>query len=120
MKQVNRVYLFATLSVLAASGPVWAHGGHFRDYGGYGFGFYTDIPRAFYFPYYPPPYYAYPPPMVTVPAQSPVYIQKDSGQKNQQLPANYWYYCRNPDGYYPYIRECPGGWHQVAPQPPVR
>ena len=30
----------------------------------------------------------------------------------------YWYYCQNPQGYYPYVGECPDGWQQVAPQPP--
>jgi hypothetical protein len=27
----------------------------------------------------------------------------------------YWYYCTNPQGYYPYIRNCPGGWLTVVP-----
>lgn len=120
MKRVNWGCLVVAILMSATSGSAMAHGGRFRGYGGYSFGFYSGFPRAYYFPYYPPPYYAYPPAILTVPAQPQVYIQKDSSQKNQQLPANYWYYCRNPDGYYPYIRECPGGWQQVAPLPPVR
>jgi hypothetical protein len=31
--------------------------------------------------------------------------------------ASYWYYCQSPQGYYPYIPHCPGGWLQVVPQP---
>jgi hypothetical protein len=31
--------------------------------------------------------------------------------------SNYWHYCRNPEGYYPYVKNCPNGWLQVAPQP---
>ena len=30
----------------------------------------------------------------------------------------YWYYCRDPEGYYPYVNECPSGWMQVVPQSP--
>jgi hypothetical protein len=30
-------------------------------------------------------------------------------------PPYYWYYCRNPQGYYPYLTSCPGGWVQVIP-----
>jgi len=75
-------------------------------YGGYGFG------NPFF---YPPPYYAYPP-VVVAPATPPVYVQQESAVPVQPQ-TNYWYYCRNPDGYYPYIRECPNGWLQVVPQP---
>ena len=73
-----------------------------------------------YYPYYPyySPYYAYPPALVTVPATPPVYIQQ-SPPTAQQYPSGYWYYCNNPKGYYPYIKECPDGWQQVEPIPPA-
>jgi len=29
----------------------------------------------------------------------------------------YWYYCRDPEGYYPYVQRCNGEWQPVAPQP---
>ena len=29
-----------------------------------------------------------------------------------------WYSCDNPQGYYPSVHECPGGWRPVAPTPP--
>ena len=32
-------------------------------------------------------------------------------------PDYYWYYCTNPEGYYPYIQECLGTWHAVPPAP---
>jgi hypothetical protein len=38
--------------------------------------------------------------------QPPVYVQQD--------PA-YWYWCRGPEGYYPYVESCPGGWLTVVP-----
>ncbi len=85
------------------------YGGYSRyGYGGYGLGGYG-------YPFYAPPYYAYPP-TVIVPSTPPVYIQQQQVQPIQPQ-TNYWYYCRNPDGYYPYVKNCPGGWLQVAPQP---
>lgn len=30
----------------------------------------------------------------------------------------WWYACRNPAGYYPYVKTCPTGWERVAPTPP--
>jgi hypothetical protein len=75
-------------------------------------------------PYYwgPPavavaPPYPYPaPPVVVVPQQPQVFVQR-----NQQE-SDYWYYCGNPQGYYPYVKSCPGGWMKVVPEtvPPGR
>jgi hypothetical protein len=31
---------------------------------------------------------------------------------------SYWYYCPSSNAYYPYVKDCPEGWQQVAPQPP--
>ena len=42
-----------------------------------------------------------------------------SGGTNGQQPQGYWYRCNEPDGYYPYITHCPGGWLQVPAQPPA-
>ena len=36
-------------------------------------------------------------------------------QPEQQQP-QYWYYCTDPQGYYPYIKSCPGGWVTVIPK----
>lgn len=36
----------------------------------------------------------------------------------QPQPASAWYYCKNPEGYYPYIKACPAGWQTVPAQPP--
>ena len=81
--------------------------GGYGPYGGYGYGG----------PYYSP-YYRYSP-VITVPVTPPVYIQRQEAvAPRPQKPANYWYYCRNPDGYYPYVKKCPDGWLRVAPQPP--
>ena len=31
---------------------------------------------------------------------------------------SYWYYCQDAQGYYPYVKSCPGGWTRVVPTPP--
>ena len=60
-------------------------------------------------PWYPSfGYYSAPP--VIVQQQPPVYVQPEQQQ------TDYWYYCQNPQGYYPYIKSCPGGWMQVVPE----
>ncbi len=66
----------------------------------------------FYYPYpylYPYPYYYYPPMSYAPPAYA--------GGGGEPSPA-YWYYCDAAKAYYPYVKECPGGWQQVMPQPP--
>jgi hypothetical protein len=58
--------------------------------------------------------YAYPPVVVTPPpvyAPPPVYVKPPP-------PPQYWYYCDQLQGYYPYVQQCPGGWRQVLPTPP--
>ena len=69
---------------------------------------------GFWFPYsfyYPPAYY-YPPPVYYEPP--PVYIQQQPLEPGAQP---YWYYCPNSRAYYPYVKECPGGWDRVPAQP---
>ncbi len=58
------------------------------------------------YPYYDP-YYVAPP--VVVPEVPPVYVEPSPPAQQ------YWYYCPNPAGYYPYIKECPPGWMTVLP-----
>ncbi len=46
------------------------------------------------------------------------YIQRQDGsQAATESQTNDWYYCSNPEGYYPYVKNCPDGWLPVAPQP---
>jgi hypothetical protein len=37
-----------------------------------------------------------------------------SEPQRQQQP-HYWYYCQESQGYYPYVKSCPGGWMTVVP-----
>ena len=111
------------------------HGGGWGGFGlglgmgmiGYGIG---SMGRA---PYYAPFYgyppvgyganYGYPlnygyPPVVSAPSAPPIYIQQEVVQVQPQAQGgDYWHYCRKPEGYYPYVKNCPGGWIQVAPEP---
>jgi hypothetical protein len=115
---------FALALVLAILGSAFAqsasahgyygHGGRVvvgvgigAPYWGWGWGYGYPYPG-----YYYPPAYTYP----AYPAQPSTYIQQDAAP----APApqqNYWYYCSDAQAYYPYVKECPGGWQRVAPQP---
>jgi hypothetical protein len=119
------------------AGHFKSHGGHFKSHGGHyakvhrghfhksrvvvGIGVGLPIywgpwwvyppPRVYY---YPPPYYY--PGAVGVPYSSPEYIERGD---EQAAPSQWWYYCADSRTYYPYVKECPGGWQRVAPQPPA-
>jgi hypothetical protein len=105
---------------------------HDRDRFGFGFGFgfgdpwwgwgpadYWGYPYPYYYPPYPyyyppdPAYYAAPqgpPPQAQAPAPS---------QFTGAPPQQFWYYCDNPQGYYPYVQNCGAAWKQVAATPPT-
>jgi hypothetical protein len=110
----RRVY--GRVGVYVGPGPYWGPA-YPRPY---------YYPRPFYSgPYYPGPYlygdpFYSPAPVVVVPPPEPsVYIeQSDSAAGQVQPPAQqYWYFCRGSNRYYPYVKECPGGWQTVLPQP---
>lgn len=95
------------------SGGGWAWGrGHFGFYLGapfypyYGWGY--PYPYAYPYPYYPPA-------VVGAPTAPQTYVQQ--APPVQQNQSGYWHYCNDPDGYYPYVKECPNGWQLVAPTP---
>lgn len=79
-----------------------------------GFGFGVPVAPApwYYAPppvvYAPPPVVYAPPPVVVAPPPQPAYVSQ---------PAQNWYYCDNPRGYYPYVASCSAGWRQVPAQP---
>lgn len=84
------------------------HGGGFRVYPslswsfGYGYG-------PFWSPYYPPRVY--------VPVQPPIYIEQAPVAPAAPAAENYWYYCSNPQGYYPYVQQCSVDWQLIPPTP---
>ena len=71
-------------------------------------------PYYAYYPYYPyDPYYPYY-------AGPPAVIQQQPQDYVQPAPQEqyYWYFCQDPQGYYPYIKKCPKGWLKVIPSAP--
>ena len=82
-------------------GGRWYHGHH-----GGGSGWWWIVGGLWYF--YPTPVYPYPdpyqPPVVVVPP--PVAAPQ------------YWYYCANPSGYYPYVPRCFVNWQRVEANAP--
>jgi hypothetical protein len=106
------------LGAAVASAPALADH-HWHGHSRVHFGLYFGDP-FFWNPYpYYPPYYYYPP-TVVMPQSPPVYIQQ--GQQGAQAPAGqgWWYFCRESNAYYPYVKHCPGGWERVSPQPPAQ
>ena len=113
MKRV--IYLFVAVMVLLLVGvlPAYAHGGGFR--GGIWIG-----PAWPWWgwgePYYPYPYpYYYSEPPVVIQQENPLYEQQMPQAEEQQY---YWYFCQESKAYYPYVKQCPGGWLKVVPTPP--
>jgi hypothetical protein len=84
------------------------YGGWHGPYHGWGSGSYWGT-TVFLGPlWYPYPYYQTPPVIVQQPPAA--YAPSEPPQES------YWYYCPDPQGYYPYIKSCPGGWMKVVPQ----
>lgn len=86
----------------------WVHG----DHGGR-FGWWWVVDGVWY--WYPTPIYPYPDPYTP-----PMVIQTPVPQiASPQAQAPSWYYCAQPEGYYPYVTECPSGWQTMpATLPP--
>lgn len=130
MKLIKPLLMCALLAAGLTSSIAWARYGH-SHHGHARVGVYIGVPLAtpyhhsphYYYPpryYYPPQYYTYqsPPPLIVAPAAPPVYVEQGNQQTvTTQLSPNYWYYCHNPQGYYPYVKNCSTSWQKVAPQP---
>lgn len=119
------VALAALLFGIIAATDTWAHG---RGRPRVSFGLHLGVPLYGYH-YAPPPHYYYPyygAPVIVQSAPPPVYVERYVEQ--QPPPADstgpqgpvqhYWYYCRETETYFPYVKECPGGWQRVVPQAP--
>jgi hypothetical protein len=104
----------------------WGHrgGSGWRGWGPrVGVGFYFGAPLfwdygfAYPYPGYVVPTYAdasfYSTPLI-IENETDVYVQPPA---NAPAPAaNYWYYCTDPAGYYPYVQTCNKAWVPVSPQ----
>jgi len=125
MKAQKLLFVLAAL-LLAGAGNSWADG-HYRGrvgvYIGPGAYWGPAYPRPYYYPgFYPYPYadpYYNSAPVVVVPSAPPVYIEQGAvtAEPIESAAQQYWYFCRATKKYYPYVKECPGGWQKVLPQP---
>jgi hypothetical protein len=108
---MKRIVLLLVLAVV--SGSALAHGRGGRVHLGFHFG----VPLGWHAPwhyYYAPPVHYYPAPVVVQPASPPVYVERSDVVPEG---ASSWYFCRESNSYYPYVKQCPGGWQRVPAQP---
>ena len=90
---------------------IWLGGRWVHDWHDGRFGWWWSVGGFWYF--YPQPVYPYPtyvPPAVVVQQAPPV--------PTGLPPSPTWYYCDNPQGYYPYVASCNGPWREVPATPP--
>jgi len=120
MKKFVLMWLTGMVLLGGVNSLAWAHG--FRGHGFHGHGFHhlhgSHFGFSFGFPLYWGPYpyyYPYGPPVYV--ERAPVYIEREPRTYVQE-PSNYWYYCPNPSGYYPYVQNCSTGWLKVVPSSP--
>ncbi len=93
-------------------GGYWHHGWYGNRWG------WWWIAGGIWF-WYPYPIYPYPNPYVpgTV---TVINTQPAPPAAPAEAPAaQYWYHCTTPEGYYPYVSDCPGGWTKVPATPPA-
>lgn len=118
MKNLAACIVF--LAGALASPAALAH--HTSVHFGFAFGYpgYWGYPAPYYYPPaypYNNPYYY---PSYGYPAGPTDYIEQTAQQPAPpQAQVHSWYYCAEARAYYPYVRECAGGWQRVSPtQPP--
>jgi hypothetical protein len=91
----------------------------------WGWGYY-----GFYDPFWPYPYYYpygvglglsygyYSAPPVVVESVGPPDEYLNAPPDGGTPPEQFWYYCQDPAGFYPYVRMCNGEWEAVPAAPP--
>jgi hypothetical protein len=104
MKKTIISLLAVMALVLGSAAPGLA-----RGHGHFGVGVVVAPGWGWYGPYsYPYPYYSAP---VVVESEPTLYVEPQAQEQQ------YWYFCKNPKGYYPYVKNCPDGWMKVVPTP---
>jgi hypothetical protein len=112
MKRVILALILVLASGYALAGGRHHHHGHGRI----SLGFHFGVPLGWYHPwYYAPPAYYYPvAPVVVQPPAPTTFVERSDVVPEG---AGSWYFCRDSNGYYPYVKQCPGGWQRVPAQP---
>ncbi|MDE2429369.1 MAG: hypothetical protein KGM99_11605 [Burkholderiales bacterium] len=129
----NLKALILAMLLMPVSYSAFAAHPHFHGHGHgprVSFGLYVNpfpvyYGRGYYRSYYDPYPYNYGPEVIVAPPVTiapPVYIPAPTviyeTVPETAVPSNNdWLYCNNPDGFYPAIKSCPGGWQHVPAQP---
>ena len=107
MGMKRMIYLFVAVMVILVPVvvPAYTHGGGYIRGG---------IWIGPVWPWWGPPYYPYyySEPPVVIQQQAPIYEQQTPQVEEQPY---YWYFCPQSKAYYPYVKQCPGGWMKVVP-----
>ena len=103
MKTVMRIVLALIVALMVSTLPAYADHGHGHVHFGVG----VVVGPGWWGPY---PYYPYYPETPVIEEQPP-YVQ----QAPEAEQPHYWYFCQDPQGYYPYVKNCPKGWQRVVP-----
>ena len=113
--KVLKVTLLLIAGLAGAAGSLSATGRGGRGGGGYDSLYRSEhissrapVTGPVFAPWYPAPPSWYYEQTVAVPA----YIERDPAA------SGHWFFCKAAGIYYPYIRECPAGWQEVAPRLP--
>ncbi len=141
--RIRKIAVLALLASALAVSPAMAdRGGHWEGHheghgGGWGWGWGLlglSLGLALATPSYavPAPAYYYPPAQPVI-VQTPVYVEPAAPvyaepvmppppayaapRASAQAENNWWYFCQESGAYYPYVKNCPGGWLRVAPTP---
>jgi hypothetical protein len=64
-------------------------------------------------------WYFYPEPVYPFPTYVPpaIIVQQAPPAPSGLPPSQFWYFCDNPQGYYPYVAACNGPWREVPAKP---
>ena len=118
MKRTLSIAVVLAATLLALGGPATADRGGHGHFGHRGHAGVSVLvgplwwesgwwgPYPYYYPYYRP---------TTIVVQPPpeIYLQQGESTDKQA----YWYYCKEKEGYYPFIDRCPSGWLKIVPPP---
>jgi hypothetical protein len=101
----------------------WWTGGRWRHTWWHGrYGWWWNVGPAWYF--YAAPIYPYPEYVSPTYYDDESYDDEDGYDDQQGMDPGYggggggvWYHCNQPEGYYPYVKSCNGGWEEVPANP---
>jgi len=105
---------FSNFTAHERSAWIGGHWWHGRHHGRLGWWWYASGGWFFY----NAPIYPYPAYDSDIYYYDDAYGDDDDGYGDgPRASSSYWYFCRDPQGYYPYVKTCKADWQRVAPHP---